>query len=143
VIGSPESKVAGAYLELASRIETQLKQGTAAGDSPESVEISPDGGLSIRWADGHQGRHKGYHLRVSCPCAYCIDENTGKQVLDRSKVPLDISVKNVGRVGRYALGIQFSDGHNTGLYAFERLRAICECEGCVRARKSGPGAFQV
>jgi len=145
LIGSPDSAVARAYVELAREVEAQITQGQAAtaAESPRSIEIGPDGALAIEWGDGHRGRHRAYHLRVSCPCAHCVDENSGRQVLDRSKVPLDISIRNVGRVGRYALGIHFSDGHNTGLYAFERLRALCECEACVKARKSDRGAFQV
>jgi len=29
-------------------------------------------------------------------------------------------------VGNYAYGIEFSDGHNTGIYSFETLRSLGE-----------------
>jgi DUF971 family protein len=29
-------------------------------------------------------------------------------------------------VGRYAIGIGWSDGHDTGIYSFERLRALAD-----------------
>jgi DUF971 family protein len=34
-------------------------------------------------------------------------------------------------VGRYALGFDFSDGHNTGIYPFEVLRDLCRCPTCL------------
>jgi DUF971 family protein len=32
-------------------------------------------------------------------------------------------------VGNYAIGIRWSDGHETGIYSFERLRQLCPCCG--------------
>ena len=36
-------------------------------------------------------------------------------------------------VGSYAIQINFSDGHNTGIYSYEQLRMICPCEACAAA----------
>jgi len=36
--------------------------------------------------------------------------------------------------GNYALKINWSDGHNTGIYNFRDLRANCPCEVCMAAR---------
>jgi DUF971 family protein len=33
-------------------------------------------------------------------------------------------------MGYYAYKIVWSDGHDTGLYTMENLRALCECEQC-------------
>ena len=38
-------------------------------------------------------------------------------------------------MGRYGLAVAFSDGHNTGIYIFERLRELCECETCAKSKK--------
>ena len=35
-------------------------------------------------------------------------------------------------IGNYALQIDFTDGHTTGIYSFEYLRTICPCEECVK-----------
>jgi len=35
-------------------------------------------------------------------------------------------------VGNYAITIQWSDGHSTGIYAFDKLRQLCPCEICQR-----------
>jgi DUF971 family protein len=37
-------------------------------------------------------------------------------------------------VGRYALVMNFSDGHNTGIYRYDFLRDICECDKCQAER---------
>jgi len=36
----------------------------------------------------------------------------------------------VALVGTYGLRVQWSDGHGTGIYTFERLLATCPCERC-------------
>jgi DUF971 family protein len=33
-------------------------------------------------------------------------------------------------VGNYAIRIQWSDGHGSGIYSFEHLRKICPCDAC-------------
>ena len=60
-----------------------------------------------------------------------------------------ITAKGANAVGNYALQIQFSDGHATGIYSFEHLREICPCERCTsefrpmnRAR-CGEGQFLI
>src|SRR5205814_8150498 len=59
-------------------------------------------------------------LRIACACAHCVDENTGKRVLDPARIPLDLGIRSFGTVGRYALSIAFSDNHDTGIYPYKR-----------------------
>ena len=49
-------------------------------------------------------------------------------------MPADVTVREVKPVGRYGLSLRFSDGHNTGIFTFNRLREICECEACRAGR---------
>jgi DUF971 family protein len=35
-------------------------------------------------------------------------------------------------VGHYAIKIDFTDGHSTGIYSFDYLRTMCPCEACAR-----------
>src|SRR2546430_8491716 len=51
----------------------------------------------------YRSRYTFRTLRERCPCAFCIDEWTGDQRLDPSKVPQGIHPKEIGRVGAYAL----------------------------------------
>jgi DUF971 family protein len=41
-----------------------------------------------------------------------------------------LKMLHVEPVGQYAIRIDWSDGHNTGIYSFDHLRKICPCESC-------------
>lgn len=86
-------------------------------------QISADE-LGLLWGDDSQKTISVRNLRLACPCAACIDEWTGKPLLNPASVPDDISLKEVKTVGRYALNPVFSDGHKSGLYHFDRLKAM-------------------
>ncbi|MCR9088282.1 MAG: DUF971 domain-containing protein [Rhodobacteraceae bacterium] len=87
-----------------------------------------DGGLILRWADGTEQRHTDRDLRLACQCAQCRDEVTSARLLDPESVPLDLSITRIWSIGNYALGIAFSDGHDTGIYTFKALRAMTGVE---------------
>lgn len=90
-----------------------------------------DDGLGIEWdAEGHVGRFPARPLRLACPCAGCIEEMTGRPLLDPGTVPADVRPLRVSLVGAYGLKIEWSDGHATGIYTYERLLASCPCERC-------------
>jgi len=36
----------------------------------------------------------------------------------------------IGVVGRYALSIEWSDRHDTGIYSYDTLRSLCPCADC-------------
>jgi ATP-binding protein involved in chromosome partitioning len=78
--------------------------------------------LSILWQDGATLDYDVRDLRISCPCAMCIDEVTGALKLDPKTVRPDVAPKTISNVGRYALGIVWNDGHSTGIYTFAQLR---------------------
>ena len=42
----------------------------------------------------------------------------------RATAVKDVKVLEVRTVGRYALQFTFSDGHATGIYSFDKLRAL-------------------
>jgi len=86
--------------------------------------------LRIEWADGHVSEYLPRALRIACPCAACIEEMTGRPLLDSSQVAPDIWPRAVRYMGRYALRFDFSDGHDTGIYTFELLRSLCPCGDC-------------
>ena len=128
-----ESTAAKSYISLAGAVEKQIDVMKASGNliEPEHVELVENGELHMRWPDGHRSVYTPYHLRVNCRCANCIDENTGLQTLDPVLIPLDIKINDIKSVGRYAIALAFSDGHNTGIYTFKRLRELCECPECT------------
>jgi len=80
--------------------------------------------LAISWSDGAESVYDVRELRLACACARCVDEWTGEGRLDPATVPEDVHPLRIEPVGRYAIQIQWSDGHDTGIYPFRRLREL-------------------
>jgi len=97
---------------------------------PRAITRRPDG-LLVDWdGAGHVGLVPGRALRLACPCAECVEEMTGRPLLDPARVPADVHPLAVELVGAYGLRVRWSDGHGTGIYTFDRLRAACSCAAC-------------
>lgn len=111
----------------------------AAAPVPTEIKRADNTKLRVRWNDGHESVYGGAALRRACRCAGCVDEWSGAALLDPATVPEDISATNVKLVGRYAINIEWSDGHASGIYDFRRLRSLCPCEAC-RQDNNPPGA---
>ena len=112
-------------------IETQAE--------PEHIAISKSKGIQIDWKDGHHSQYGLGYLRDECPCASCTGAHgTAPQRTDYSapqSSPFQmfkpaLKMLNVEPVGHYAIRIDWSDGHNTGIYSYEHLRKICPCAEC-------------
>jgi DUF971 family protein len=100
--------------------------------SPRPVNVIPfpNGELGVVWDDGHESFYDGHVLRCACACASCVDEMTGRKVLEEERVPRDVRAVEIHPVGNYGLSILWSDGHDTGIYTFETLRKLCPCDLC-------------
>ena len=99
--------------------------------TPGHIGPTEDGSaLRIEWKDGHTSVYSPHRLRLHCPCAGCVDEGTGRRTLTRAMVPDDVYPQAIHYIGRYALQFIWSDGHETGFYTFDRLRALCDCDVC-------------
>jgi ATP-binding protein involved in chromosome partitioning len=131
-----DSPGARAFFALANRLTQELsgQTGEAPSMEPTSMGLSSGGELRVAWPDGHPGVYRARTLRIACGCAHCVDENSGKRVLDPERVPLDIGIRSFGTVGRYALSIAFTDNHDTGIYPYKKLRLLCECAACAKGR---------
>jgi DUF971 family protein len=97
---------------------------------PHAVERRDDG-ILVEWdAAGHEWLYPARELRLACPCAACVEEMTGRALLDPAGVPDDVRPQSIALVGAYGLRVRWSDGHDTGIYGFTRLRAACGCFRC-------------
>jgi ATP-binding protein involved in chromosome partitioning len=95
-----------------------------------------DDGILIEWdAVGHAGFYPARELRLACPCAGCVEEMSGRPLLDPARVSPDVRPVSLALVGTYGLRVQWSDGHATGIYTFEQLRRACPCESCAPGDK--------
>ncbi len=91
----------------------------------EQPEVTHDATkISIAWKNGETMTVSNRELRASCQCATCVNEFTGEQMLDINTIPADIHAEDVQPVGNYAVSIQWSDGHATGFFPYNRLREL-------------------
>ena len=104
------------------------------------MHVTTGEGVEVTWSDGHVSRYDFPYLRDHCPCATCNDERRRRKP-KRAKPSRAIrfrctshtaKAKSATSVGNYAIQIEFSDGHATGIYSFDYLREICPCEACAR-----------
>jgi DUF971 family protein len=91
------------------------------------VDLSPDQrALKLSWEDGKVTEITAQALRRACPCAECVEEFTGRRVLDPAKVPDDLKIVDIAPVGNYALTFTFGDAHRIGIFNWEFLRQLSE-----------------
>ncbi len=94
--------------------------------TPTQIQQHDPRTLSIVWADGTESLLDVRALRLACGCAHCVDEWSGEALLAPDSVPEDVAPVGIHSVGRYAIQIDWSDGHATGIYPFERLRKLAD-----------------
>jgi DUF971 family protein len=105
---------------------------------PKGLTVSErDGKITILWSDGHSAIYDPFNLRRACPCAVCKGEPGvfGKYYnVPRMEVDPNVQPQAIEAVGRYGFKIAWTDHHDVGIYTFEYLRKLCECEECKRNR---------
>jgi ATP-binding protein involved in chromosome partitioning len=84
--------------------------------------------LSVLWQDGRRDDFDVRDLRLACHCAVCVEETSGRALLDPKSVRPDIAPREISSVGNYAIRFSWNDGHSTGIYSFEHLRALGELD---------------
>ena len=102
--------------------------------TPASISQAGPDKLRIVWNDGHESVYAVRGLRLSCRCARCVEEFTGRPLLNPEGIPDDVRPIRITPVGRYALQFEWSDGHDSGIYTFEYLRQTCPC--CAEATQA-------
>ena len=88
--------------------------------------------LLISWSDGHESVHPYDALRRACPCAWCAGEGgqPGTVNAETAFTTQQTTLYELVPVGRYGLTPVWGDGHRTGIFTYERLRAQCQCDAC-------------
>ncbi len=84
--------------------------------------------LLIEWDDATVHRIPFAVLRSACPCAACHGEmgSAGRFSVRPQLEPGEDDLADISLVGAYGLNVVWADGHNTGIYTFERLRELGE-----------------
>jgi DUF971 family protein len=95
--------------------------------TPQNIRVhKEDRILEIVWAEEDVSRLPFRLVRQSCRCAACVDEFTGRQVLNKDSVSEMISAEEFSLTGNYALKIRWSDTHDSGLFTWDHLRSISD-----------------
>jgi ATP-binding protein involved in chromosome partitioning len=90
----------------------------------KKIEQRDNTHFSITWSDGGEQTFKLATLQRQCPCAGCVDEQTGQRRQNPSPVPEDVRAVRVLSVGRYALRIHYTSGCSNGIYSYTQLRGM-------------------
>ena len=99
---------------------------------PTKLELMDDNRLLIQWSDGQQRRYGVAELRSGCPCATCREKRSqpepspGMLPILSAEEAQPLTLLGMKPVGHYAYSLNFSDGHDTGIYTFEELRRLGE-----------------
>ena len=99
-------------------------------DAPIHLDLAKDRGLTIKWSDSSESFYPIAYLRRMSPSAEA--RQLRKQMSENPLTVLPASSNNdqpltalgAELVGNYAIRIEFSDGHNTGIYTWKYLREI-------------------
>jgi DUF971 family protein len=94
---------------------------------PTKLELAAPDRLRITWNDGQFRDYSVRELRDKCPCATCREKRNAPPppatllpiITAAEAQPLRITAMKP--VGNYAYSIDFSDGHDTGIYTLETL----------------------
>jgi len=112
-----------AFSELADNLHREIGMRRIEGQQLPEVTAEKRH-VRIAWPDGTESKIPNKILRASCQCALCVNEYSGEAMLEPDTIPPDIQAKEVQRLGNYAVGITWSDGHSSGIFSWDRLREV-------------------
>jgi DUF971 family protein len=99
---------------------------------PTALQRTSENGLVIDWSDGERRTYTIRALRDACPCATCREKRS-QPPPDPFALPMvkqvqtqPLTITAMQPMGNYAYSIAFSDGHDTGIFAFDLLRQLGE-----------------
>ena len=90
--------------------------------------------VKLVWTDEHSADYEYDYLRGYCPCASCQGHGAFKIQFRQPDRPVEPT--SIEPVGSYGISFLWSDGHATGIYRFDFLRAICPCDECSERRRA-------
>ena len=112
VVEYPDHPLTKRLHQFSDRLLNELDRFARKQDEHPDITMDEPSLLTIQH-NKKTSMFKAYDLRLQCRCAHCIDERTGEKRLNEDNVPNDISIVAYKRVGNYALGLSFSDGHQS------------------------------
>ena len=100
---------------------------------PTKIELAGNDSLQITWSDAAVTQYTFSKLRAECPCATCKETHGPAPTPPPNELTVlsaaeaqPLKITGMEPVGNYAYSIQFSDGHDTGIYTLSLLRELGE-----------------
>ena len=97
------------------------------GPAPEVIDVVVDRahGVTVSFDDGVTCAFTLSELRAWCPCATCRGQREQGLVSwpPPERPDAEVTVAAADLVGAWGISFEWSDGHGTGIYPWERLRA--------------------
>lgn len=117
VIRYPNDLLSKAFDLLALDVEMSLKAIEDDFSKAPELLFEPGKGMELLRFD-EKGTHystaiSAFDLRLKCQCAHCVNEFTGELQLEAEKIERDIEPLSLKPIGRYAIGVNWSDGHSS------------------------------
>ncbi|MFZ4516333.1 MAG: DUF971 domain-containing protein [Acidimicrobiia bacterium] len=88
--------------------------------TPSRVDIDRTAHLQVEWPDGRTVTLPLALVRANCPCAECRGAREQGRTPGTAANP---EIVDADFVGAWGLGLAWNDGHTTGIYSWELLRA--------------------
>lgn len=97
---------------------------------PKQIDMTGEG-VQIAWDNGQTCTYPYRYLRLQCACAACVEEMTGRPILNVAQVPSDIIAADHLIVGKYAVQFLWTDGHDSGIYPYQMLLRLAANDDVV------------
>ena len=120
VVSNPESLVSEVMENLAEGVVdeiTRLSKADATENANNALDYNDKTGTM---SYGKYGQISPNVLRADCRCATCVEEFTGRSLLNKESISDKIKPLGMAPIGRYAVSIDWSDGHKS-LYPFKQI----------------------
>jgi DUF971 family protein len=96
---------------------------------PTDVVVKRDEGVTVTFEDGHEASFNLVDLRLICPCATCRTlRDRGEDGWPRPNSPIPLRIEDATFHGAWGLTVVWNDGHSTGIYPFDALRAHSDAQ---------------
>ena len=124
VLEKPDHPVSQIFKQIAAAAINEIDRLKQADVGTPQLRFVIGRGIVVTWPDGREQDIDPADLRRRCRCAHCVEEMTGKPLLDPAMVSADIYPTDLMPMGNYAVAIHWSDGHRSSIYPYDLFASI-------------------
>jgi Mrp family chromosome partitioning ATPase len=126
VCAAPESEFARRLNEFAAGLVREISRLEQQAEPRPEILWQPGTGILVRTPGQPDRVIAPALLRSACACALCVDERTGQRRVESKSVPANVHPVRIQPMGRYAVAVEWSDGHSSSIYPYDRLLALAQ-----------------